>query len=91
MITVILQFQFFYCFFLSHAVCLSKFLDLILEHHEQLVLRYAAKCVVSRVIADVIRLVESAENTDLRELSHTCKQHELKMFVSEFEHAVETF
>ena len=42
------------------------------------------------VTTDVVGLVETAEHADLRELGHAGEQHELQMFVGEFEHAVES-
>ena len=91
MITVIFPFQLFYCFFLRNAVSLTEFPNLLLEHREKLILRDAAKCVETGVVADVIRLVEAAEHADLWELSHSCEQHKLQMLVGELEHAIKTF
>ena len=59
---------------------------LLPEHGVQLLLGDAEQCVVACREADVVGLFEAAEHTYLRELSHSCEQHELKMLVGSLEH-----
>jgi hypothetical protein len=54
-----------------------------------LFLRDAAKRLVTRVHADVLRLVETAEYAHLRELRHPRQQHKLQMAVRTLKHRVE--
>ena len=91
MVTVIFLFQLFYCLFLCHAVHFAKFLYLILEHRKQFFFGDAAKCVETGVVADVCRLVETAEHADLRELGDSREQHKLQMLVRELENAIKAF
>ena len=90
MIPVILQFQ-----PLTHLLCRTT----VIRSHAcyrlrkitvQLLLCYSAKRLVVHAHADVIGLVETAENTHLRELGHTRQKHELKVTVGSLEYRIET-
>ena len=91
MITVILALQLGDGFLFRHAVGSAQLFDRLLEDVKEFVQSYSAEGVVSAVIADVLRLVESAEDAYLRELCYSCEQDELKVLVGKLEYAVETF
>lgn len=61
-----------------------------LINHRQWCLGDAAKCLVTIVHANVVRLVESAEHIYLRKLGDTCQYNKLQISVSCLENTIET-
>ena len=57
----------------------------------QLIFGDSAKGFKITAHADVLGLVESAENAHLRELGDSRKQYELQMFVSSLEYRIKSF
>ena len=91
MITIIPGFQTELHFIGSAPFLCSQHSNRIGEILLQFFLGNATKCLVTIVHADILRLVETAEHTNLRELGDTRQQHELQISVGTLEGGIESF
>ena len=91
MISVVLALQLGDGLLFRHIVGSAQLFDGLLEDAKEFVQGYSAECVVSAIVADVLWLVETAEDADLRELRYSREQDELKVLVGELEYVVKTF
>ena len=91
MVTVVLQLQHLLHLVHTELHILSKLTDRFGKNSFQFLLRDTAKRFITLVHADVLRLVEAAEDTHLGELRHTRQHHEAQVSIRCLEGTIETF
>ena len=74
----------------AHPHLVRHGVHLVMKRPLQFRLRDTADRLIGRTHTDILRLVETAEHTHLRELRHTREQHEAQVLVSSLEGRVET-
>ena len=91
MITVILMFQTLLhlslATFISNGQRFNRFVKIAVEF----LFRYTTERLIFHIHADIRRLIETAEYTDLGEFGHTRKQNETQMLVGCLENRIEAF
>ena len=79
MVSVILPLEYGQHLIHVRSVCVGHVRDGLREVLLKFLLRDAAQGLVLPAHADVVGLVETAEDTYLRELGHACEEHELQV------------
>ena len=90
-ITVILSLEHGLHFVLPHTELFRHLRNRLRKISLQLLLGYSAQSLIAGIHTDIVRLIETAEHTNLRKLRHPGKEYELQVIVSFLEHRIETF
>ena len=89
MITIIFQLKSFYHFFIAAIQLRCHLPNWLREIFYEFFFSDATDGFIFIVQTDVIRLVETTEHTDLRELSDTCKEDKAQVGISTLEGGIE--
>ena len=91
MIAVVIGFQLFASFFVTHLCSYSQFMDVFFKTGMNFLFTDTANLSISVVHRYVHQVVQVAENTNLAELGDTCQQGKSDASVHGFQGTVESF